>query len=85
MYKYIQSLILLAHGISENYEICVSHLFDKPTDEVLSSPFSNVHLKTIFWNYFILRLNIIKRLNTLNIPECSKLWNSYFLCSFFPT
>lgn len=35
MYKYIQSLILLVHGISENYEICVSHLFDKPMDEVL--------------------------------------------------
>lgn len=48
MYKYIQSLILLVHGISENYEIYVSYLFDKPTDEVLSSPFTNVHLKTIF-------------------------------------
>ena len=48
MYKYIQSLILLIHGISENYEICISQLFEKPLDEVLGSPFIIVHLKTIF-------------------------------------
>lgn len=84
MYKYIQSLILLIHGIRENYEICISHLFEKPMDEVLGSPFTNVYLKIIFWGYFILRLNIIKRLSNLNIPECSKLWNSLLLLSFLP-
>lgn len=53
MYKYIQSLILLVHRISENYEIFVSHLLEKPMDEVLSNPFTNAHLKAIIWGYFI--------------------------------
>lgn len=46
---------MYVYGISEDYDIYVSHLFDKLMNEVLHNPFTDVHLKTICSRYFILR------------------------------